>query len=112
MPDGIDQMSFSQPSPAINLERIIVLGRLVSYRHRSSVGKLIACTDNEIIKRVLGYQVIVGALRSLMLSVDFSFTSHWEIFGLQVLVDRQADSYFVTSYRSQHLLDGFYKMIH
>src|SRR5215813_6999806 len=112
MTNGIDQVSLSQPDPTINKQRIIVFTRLVGYRHRSSMGKLIACADNEIIKRVLGNKIIISALGSLMLSVDLSLTSHWQIFALQVLVDRQADPYFVTSNGLQYLLDGFHKMIH
>src|SRR5262245_59890138 len=86
MTDRVNQVSLSQPDPTVEKKRVIVFARLVGYRHRSGMGKLIACTDNEIIKRVLGNEII-STLRLIMLSVDPPFASHWQIFGLQVLVD-------------------------
>ena len=53
-----------------------MFARLVGYRHRSRVGKLIARADNEIFKRVLGDEVIdscAGAYQRV--SVDLSFAS-------------------------------------
>ena len=52
-----------------------MLARLVGHRHRSGMSKLIARADNEVLKCVLGNEIIVRALGPVMLSLDLSFRS-------------------------------------
>src|SRR3972149_9274393 len=56
-------MGLSQSDSAVNEQRIVMISRLVGHGHGSGVGKLIACTNNKILKGVPGNQVVM-ALRT------------------------------------------------
>jgi hypothetical protein len=50
-------MSFAQPSPSIDIKRIIRFGRILSHGYGSSMSELIAGANNEIIKSVIRIQI-------------------------------------------------------
>ena len=77
------------------------------------MGKLVTRTDNKILKRVPGNEIIVRALRFIHArALFFDQPLLGYILALQILIDGQANFHFLVRNGSQHLLDRTDKVIH
>ena len=60
--DGLHQVSLAQPDAAVQEERVVRLGRLVSHRQRGGVGELIGGANHKGLKGVAGDELVIGGV--------------------------------------------------
>ena len=69
LPDGVHQVRLPEPGPAVDVQRIVGLGRRLGDRDGRGVGELVARADDEILERVVGIQVGIEERARLRLPV-------------------------------------------
>ena len=57
MADGVHEVGLAQARPAVDVEGVVGLGRILGHGHGGGVGELVAAADDEVLEGVIGVEV-------------------------------------------------------